>query len=315
MLSDRPAELSRRAFILATTAVLAAGCVRSGPGGHVRLAAGEGGGLYLTFAELVAKQVQTRYSDVGVDAVSTEGSVDNIARLRSADAELGLALADVAERDIATGPVDTAPVAVATVYENYLQVIVRDAAPVYLLENLEGLRVSIGPGGSGAAATSEVLFEATGLRDRIDAVRLRLRDGLAGLADGSLDAVVWSGGVPTPAVAELDATVPLRMLDIGPVAVPMAELSEYPYLARRVPTGAYAPPGLKSIGVPNLLLCRRDIAADVIGAVVDVLATDAPQLVPPYVRGLQYLDPPSMIQTGLVPLHPGALRAYRELHG
>jgi TRAP-type uncharacterized transport system substrate-binding protein len=30
---------------------------------------------------------------------------------------------------------------------------------------------------------------------------------------------------------------------------------------------------------------------------------------------LQYLDPPSMIQTGLIPLHPGAIRAYRELHG
>ena len=315
MLTDRPAELSRRAFILATTAVLAAGCIRSGPAGHVRLAAGERGGLYLTFAELVAKEVQTRYSDVGVEAVSTEGSVDNIARLRSADAELGLALADVAERDRVTGPIETAPVAVARVYENYLQVIVRDAAPVYLLENLEGLRVSIGPGGSGAAATSEVLFEAAGLRGRIDAVRLRLRDGIAGLADGSLDAVVWSGGVPTPAIADLDATVPLRMLDIGPLAVPMTELSAYPYLARRVPTGAYAPPGLKSIGVPNLLLCRQDIAAGVVGAVVDVLATDAPQLVPPYVRGLQYLDPPSMMQTGLVPLHPGALRAYRELHG
>ena len=57
------------------------------------------------------------------------------------------------------------------------------------------------------------------------------------------------------------------------------------------------------------------IAADVVAAVVDVLATDAPQLVPPYVRGLQYLDPPSMIQTGLIPLHPGAVRAYQELHG
>jgi TRAP-type uncharacterized transport system substrate-binding protein len=67
--------------------------------------------------------------------------------------------------------------------------------------------------------------------------------------------------------------------------------------------------------VPNLLLCRHDIADDVVAAVVDVLATDAPQLVPPFVRGLQYLDPPSMIQTGLVPLHAGAIGQYRKLHG
>ena len=45
------------------------------------------------------------------------------------------------------------------------------------------------------------------------------------------------------------------------------------------------PPGLRCIGVPNLLLCRHGIAADVVAAVVDALATDAPQLVPPTSAG------------------------------
>ncbi|MCW2556482.1 MAG: alpha-ketoglutarate transporter [Mycobacterium sp.] len=238
-------------------------------------------------------------------------------------------LADVAERDRATGPAETAPVAalprhrrrcgpdgaVARVYENYLQVIVRDSASIRRVDDLRGLRVSIGPAGSGAAATSEVLFEAAGLGGQVDMRRYRLHDGVARLADGGIEALVWSGGVPTPAISELDATVPVRMLDIGELAVPMTDISGYPYLTRGVPAGEYAPPGLRSIGVPNLLLCRPDIADDVIAAVVDVLATDAPQLVPPSVRGLQYLDPPSMIQTGLVPLHPGAIRQYRKLHG
>ena len=105
------------------------------------------------------------------------------------------------------------------------------------------------------------------------------------------------------------------MLDIGELAAPMSQLAGYPYVVRRVPTGGYVPPGMRSIGVPDLLLCRQDIGADVVAAVVDVLATEAPQLVPPYVRGLQYLDTPSMIQTGLLPLHPGAVGAYRRLHG
>ena len=52
------------------------------------------------------------------------------------------------------------PLAVARVYENYLRVVVRDSAAVLQLTDLEGIRVSIGPGGSGAAATSEVLFHA-----------------------------------------------------------------------------------------------------------------------------------------------------------
>ena len=72
-------------------------------------------------------------------------------------------------------------------------------------------------------------------------------------------------------------------------------------MVRRVPTGEYVPPGIRSLGVPDLLLCRQDIASDLVAAVVNVLATDAPQLVPPYVRGLQYLAAPTMIQTGLIP--------------
>ncbi len=306
--------LSRRAF-LAAGAVLAAGCMRSGPGGQVRLVGGEKGGLYLTFAEVLAKQLHTRYPGLDVTAVPSEGTVDNIRQLRSGAAELGLALADVAERDRADGPPNTAPVAIARVYENYLQVVVRDASPAYRLEDLAGHRVSIGPAGSGAAATSEVLFEAAGLRDSVTMVRLRLRDGLAGLADGGVDALVWSGGVPTPAISSLHDTLPLRMLDIGGLTALMSRLSAYPYLVRTVPKGGYVPPGLRSIGVPNLLLCRQDIAADTIAAVVDVLADDAPQLVPPYVRGLQYLAPPSMIQTGLIPLHPAAVDTFRALHG
>jgi uncharacterized protein len=149
----------------------------------------------------------------------------------------------------------------------------------------------------------------------VDMLNYRLRDGLARLQDGGLDALVWSGGVPTPAVAEMAIEIPLRMLDIGQVAVPMSRLVDYPYVVRLVPTCEYVPPGIRSIGVPDLLLCRRGIAAELVSAVVDVLVTDAPQLVPPYVRGLQYLDAPSMVQTGVIPLNGGAVDAYRKLHG
>ena len=281
----------------------------------MRVASGERGGLYLAFAELVAKQLKDRYPDMGVEAVPTEGSVDNLARLRSGEADLGLALADVVERDLATGPADTAPLAVARVYENYLQVVVRDSASAHGLTDLEGQRVSIGPARFGRRGHQRGAVRGGRPSWSSRHAAIPSARGTRPLSDGGVDALVWSGGVPTPAISELDAKVPLRMLDIGPLAAPMAQLSGYPFLVRQVPTGDYVPPGLRSIGVPNLLLCRHDLGADVVAAVVDVLATDAPQLVPPYVRGLQYLDPPSMIQTGLVPLHPGAVSGYQRLHG
>lgn len=315
MINGRPVEMSRRAFVLGAVVLAAGACVPGGPRARVRLAAGQRGGLYIAFAALLAERIQDRYPGIGVEVVPTEGSVDNLALLRAGEVDMGLTLADVAEQDRTAGVVDTAPPAVARVYENYLQVVVRDSAAVQRLSDLAGKRVSVGAAGSGAAATSQVLFDTARLTAHVNLLGYPLQESLSRLRDGTLDALVWSGGVPTPAIADLDATVPLRMLDLGQHATLMAEGSGYPYHARRVPTVNYVPPGLRSIGVPDLLLCRQDTSSDVVAAVVDVLASDAPRLVPPYVRGLQYLDPPAMIQTGRVPLHSGAVSAYRKLHG
>jgi TRAP transporter TAXI family solute receptor len=306
--------LSRRTFLVATAA-LTTGCLKSVPSGHLRLAAGDPGGLYLAFSRILAEQIHRRYPSVDVEVVPTAGSVENLALLRSGAVDMGLALADVAERDRAIGPVPTAPSAVARVYENYLQVIVADNTPVHRVSDLEGARISIGPDGSGASATSHVLISAAGLDGKVELLAYRLRDALAHLAENSIAALVWSGGVPTPAIAELDAVRPLRIIDIGGLSRRMSELSGYPYVLRPVPTCGYVPPGIRSIGVANLLLCRQGIPTDLVSATVDTLASDAEHLVPPYIRGLQYLDAPSMIQTGFIPLHYGAIDAYRELHG
>ncbi|EHB57618.1 TRAP transporter solute receptor, TAXI family [Mycolicibacterium rhodesiae JS60] len=306
--------LTRRAFLLGTAA-LTTGCLKIVPRGHIRLAAGDPGGLYLAFSQILAEQLHRRYPGVDVKVVPTAGSVENLALLRSGAVDMGLALADVAERDRATGPLPTAPSAVARVYENYLQVIVPDASPVQHVSDLAAARVSIGPDGSGASATSRVLLTAAGLDGRMEPVAYRLRDALAHLAENSIAALVWSGGVPTPAIAELDAVRPLRILDIGGLSRRMSELSGYPYVLRPVPTCGYVPFGIRSIGVANLLLCRQGIPTELVSATVDTLASEAEHLVPPYIRGLQYLDTPSMIQTGFIPLHSGAVEAYRELHG
>ena len=126
--------------------------------------------------------------------------------------------------------------------------------------------------------------------------------------DGSLDALVWSEAYRHQAISDLDATLRLRMLDIGQLGAPMAQPLRLPIPRPQVPTGDYMSPGLRSIGAPNLLMCRQGrlgmVAADGGRTRSRRAATGAP-----YVRGLQYLDPPSMIQTGLIPLHPGAINA------
>ena len=140
----------------------------------------------------------------------------------------------------------------------------------------------------------------------------RLRDGLARLADGGdrrlgvvrrrADACGRRAGRRMPAPDARHR--PAGRADEPPRRIPLCRSPRSDVRIRAA--------GIKSIGVPDLLLCRQGTGADLVAAVVDVLATDAPQLVPPYVRGLQYLDAPSMIQTGLIPLQPGAVECLPE---
>ena len=94
MRQNRSGGLSRRAFIAAAAMALAAGCTRSDPEGRIRLAAGDPGGMYLAFAQILAKRIQARYPGITVDVLATEGTVENLAGLRSGDVDMGLALAE-----------------------------------------------------------------------------------------------------------------------------------------------------------------------------------------------------------------------------
>lgn len=302
----------RRRVFLGAVGAGALATALGGCGGDVRrlrVAAGDDGGIYAAFAALLAPRLEARVDGLDVEVEVTAGSLDNVRRLARGEADVGLALADSLDADAGV-------LALARTYENYLQLLVPAGSPVRDVAGLRGRTVVLGAAGSGAAASGAVLLEAAGLGEEAVQVRYAgLADSLSALDDGSAEAVLWSGGIPTPAIAALDDTRPLRMLDLGDWAEPMAEVSGYPYRARQAPDVAYAAAGTATIGVPNLLLARPDLPDDLAGAVVETLARDAAALVPTSARGVQYLAPPSMIQTGSVPLHPGAAAAYRRLHG
>jgi TRAP-type uncharacterized transport system substrate-binding protein len=83
-----------------------------------------------------------------------------------------------------------------------------------------------------------------------------------------------------------------------------------------LPQGAYrAAGGVATIGVSNLLVCRPDLPRSMAEALTCLLVLRATALVPPNAVGTQFLDVGSLIGTGDIVLHPGAVAAYRSLHG
>jgi TRAP transporter TAXI family solute receptor len=180
--------------------------------------------------------------------------------------------------------------------------------------DLAGRPVSLGAVGSGAAVFGDRLLAAAGIAAQVS--RRPLRDAVAALEAGSADALLWSGGVPTPAVAELAARRPVRLLPLAEHLPQLRARHGTVYGPVTVPAGAYGPAGpVPTVGVANLLVCSPDLPADTAAAVARTLVAAAPALVPESALGTQYLDQRSLIGTGDVPLHPGAAAAYRDLHG
>lgn len=288
--------------------LLASAC-HGRPDVELRLAAGESGGFFWEFSGLLAAAAQ-RAGAARVTPLHSEGSADNLEALRSGRAELALSLIDTAyespDRDHLT--------AVGCVYENYFQVAVRGDSPIVSTDDLRGRRVSIGAPGSGASALSARVLAAAGLSEPgvIRGVELSMRQAADGLAAGTVDAVMWAGGLPTPAFTG----VGIRLLDLTAVVAALRESFGTTYEAVSVPADAYGRhPAVTTVGVANLLLARRDVADDAIAGIVDVLIDDSAELVPAQAVGSQFLDAQSLILTGAIPLHPGAAQEYRRRHG
>jgi TRAP transporter TAXI family solute receptor len=308
--------LAAGAWSLLPASALLGGCGGPSPG-RLRVAAGDESGIYFAFARLLAARLEERVDQLQVDVLTTGGTVDNYRRLATGEADLGLGLADSVVANAGADGV----LALARTYENYLQLVVAADGPVRRIGDLAGRAVTLGASGSGAAVTGAVLLRAAGLpTGGPDGVRVRhagLGRSLELLERGATDAVLWSGGIPTPAIGEVAERFSVRMLDLGALVPRMAAVSGYQYVARRVPRVLYAPTDRAptTVGVPNFLLARPGLAPEMAQTVVEVLAEDAARLLPDFVLGLQYLTPGSMIQTTPVRLHPGAIAAYRRLHG
>ena len=304
--------LTRRAFfsVVAGAGALSLAACSTPASTPLVLGCGEPGGSYLEFGQLLAAATASSTA-VSVSPLQSEGSIDNLRLLRERRVDLGLSLVDSAA--------DAADdiVAIGRVYQNYLQCFVRKDGPVGGVEDLAGRRVSVGAPQSGAALTARRVLDSLGLLDGDQAAvvsELYLDEAIAAIEADTVDAIFWSGGLPLPAVQDLDAAVDL--LDLTSALESLD--AEHPgvYTLTAVPASTYgSAEAVPAIGVSNYLLARPDLPDDVARALVDVLIGDAAKLVPDGSLGVQYLTASNLIDTSPVELHPAAQRRYRQLYG
>jgi hypothetical protein len=287
--------------------------------GRINIATGNSTGVYYVVGGGIAQLINDE-TELQATAAETGASVQNIQQLAAGDYDIAFSLADTAADAINGEGAFDGPQDVSTmgrIYANYTQVVVRADSGIESIEDFAGKRISTGSPQSGTEVIANRLIEAAGLAEGdVLAQRLDLTKTVDGMKDGSIDGLVWSGGLPTPALTDLFTSLgdDVKFIDPTPLLPKLQEISPV-YEEGAVPADTYGlAEDAASIVVPNVLMVRNDMAENVACALTTLVyeKTDDLVTVHPAAEGIQ-LD--LAAQTDPIPVHPGSERALETLGG
>lgn len=314
--------------VIATVAVLIAAAggavataLREEPHRLQRLviATGGVGGVYYDYGQGLATAARKAYPQANpVTVLETAASVANLAMIADGQADVAFTLADsaaLAVRGQAPFVGEQPIAALARLYDNYTQLVVLAEATITKLEDLRGRAVSTGAPDSGTELIASRLLGVANLHPDRDVRRHRLGlvESIEALEDGHVDAFFFSGGLPVQAIADLAHRTPIRMIDLGATVPKMREQFGEFYSVLPVPAFVYGlGEDVVTVGVPNYLVASQRMSEADAYALTRLLFDAKADLVLAHPEARR-LTRRAAIATYPVPLHPGAVRYYRDV--
>lgn len=315
---------SMLAAVLTAAALALAGCggerpADSGGGGTKRLsiATGNTTGVYYVLGGGLAEQITKNLPGYQATAEATGASVENLQRIARGDSDIAFTLADSAADAVnGTGSFTAKqPItALARLYNNYTQVIALKGSGVESVADLRGKRVSTGSPNSGTEVIAVRLLQAAGLDPDTDIKRqaLGLPETVQAMKDGTIDALFWSGGLPTAGITDLTTSLKgkVTFLPLTDLLPKLQQQFGPIYVGADIPAATYGQSSpTPSIAVPNLLVVKADMDAQLAHDLTKLLFDRKAELekVHPSAKDI---DLATAADTGNVPLHEGAKRFY-----
>lgn len=321
--------IRRRALAAGLAALLAvAGCTNSGAssegdawhGGRIFVATGNTTGVYYQLGGGYADIITRHLPGYEARAEPTGASGENISRVANGDMQIAFSLADTAADAIqGSGAFNQQPhkvLALARIYSNYTHVIVRKSAKISSMAKLRDKRVSTGSPKSGTDMLAGRLLEAAGLDPESDIRRQRisLPETVKGMRDGTLDAMFFSGGLPTPGIKDLMIGSPgkFEFLAIADLLEPLSAKYGPVYAVGELPKEAYhTTDNVQTIVVPNILLVSPEMPEQLAFDLTRLLFQYQHELTAVHPEGRNF-DRRSAAVTDPILLHPGAKRYYES---
>jgi TRAP transporter TAXI family solute receptor len=301
----------------------------------VVIATGGIGGVYYYYGTQVA-EIMTKNNVATTTAIQTAASVDNMMLVRDktdpakATYFFATVLPDTAyftftgkHEKFAQNPAKAA--ILWMMYPNYLHIVTTDKSGIKKLSDLQGKRVSTGAPGSGTEFTALNLLEAA----KIDTAKFKKWEKLGAkesdeaLANGTLDAYVWSGGLPTGSIVELSNTLKRKGMKMVLVPLPASDpgvaafMKAFPGLtdSMEIPKEVYGTEAnTPTLAFWNMFVCPQTTPDDLAYKATKALFENVKTL-HASVKAAKDTNPEAtakFVGKTAIPFHPGAVKFFKE---
>jgi TRAP transporter TAXI family solute receptor len=321
--------LTRRAALGLAASLALAAPLSAQDGGDYILATASTGGTYYPVGVALATLTKVKLEpqqQIGMSAISSAGSGENVRLMRENEAQFAILQGLFGYYAVqGKGPVEAdGPQAnvrsVSMLWQNVEHFLVAadkaETGTVADFVALKGETLGLGAKNSGTLGSNTVLLENLGLAiDDVSLMHGGYGPSAQALQNGQVAGVSIPAGVPVGAITQLFASAAdsVKLLTLTPEQAEQADggfdlWTEYP-----VPAGTY--PGqdydVTTIAQPNFLAVNADVPEEHVYLITKTIYEN--------LGFLQAIHPATQAMTlegamaGLpAPLHPGALRYYRE---
>jgi TRAP transporter TAXI family solute receptor len=254
-------------------------------------------------------------------AVASNGSVANVAAIAAGNAQSGFVQSDVAYWAYnGTGIYDGRPKvdvlrAIANLYPESIQLVVRKGAGIKSVRDLRGRKISLDEPGSGTLVDARLILQAFGLSEKdLQAQYFSAQRVADNLRDGTIDGFFSVSGWPQSSVADLAATIGIELVPIaGPEIDKLVEQFSF-FSKEEIPDNAYkGVSGVQTVGLHAIWVTSSRQSEDLIYKIAAALWNPSTRklLDSGHAKGREIKL--ETATTGLgIPLHPGAEKFYKD---
>ncbi len=285
----------------------------------ISVATGGTGGVYYPYGGGLA-EIWTRHVP-GVQAVAevTGASVENTRLVNRGESLIGEIMNDVAyqayyaEERFKGKPQKI--LAMFQMYPHHYHVVALKGSGVKTIYDIKGKRVSVGAPGSGTEFKTNLVFKALGISyNDFKVHRLSFTENANALKDGTIDVGIWDVAAPTSSVMDLATTRDIVLISFSDEDIKKI-VETYPFYSPFImPPGIYKGQDypVKNPSVWNTVICNPDVSEDLVYKLVKAVFQhkDYLEKIHPFAK---YTTPENAINASPIPLHPGAIKYYREL--